>query len=109
MSSSLLVASPDTIYVLDTKWKQPAGLTPSDADLLQMYVYYKYFNADKVALIYPTGETSSSSFQAVYAGSFLDDVRWSCDLIHLPIPKFTANGTQWQQDIVKMITGWIYT
>lgn len=102
------IATPDRIFVLDTKWKQPVGLNPSDADLHQMYVYYKYFNAYKVALIYPTGEPSSSPLRAVYAGRFFDDVRGTCDLIYLPTPKFTANGIQWQQDIVKMITDWIY-
>lgn len=39
-------------YVLDTKWKLP-DKTPSDADLHQLYTYLKFFNAEKVAFVYP--------------------------------------------------------
>ncbi len=97
----------DKLYVLDTKWKQPDKMWPADADLHQMYVYYKYFNADKVALLYPSSEKTCTPAQSIYAGKFTDDAGGSCDLIYLPVPKWDANGKKWQQEIVRLIEEWL--
>lgn len=42
-----------TTLVIDTKWKCPKEKAPSDADLKQMYVYHKYWDAPKTVLLYP--------------------------------------------------------
>ncbi|WP_044209284.1 McrC family protein [Flammeovirga sp. OC4] len=39
--------------VLDTKWKHIEKATPNSNDLRQLYAYSHFFNADKVALVYP--------------------------------------------------------
>lgn len=98
---------PERFFVLDTKWKQPKNMMPSDVDLHQMYVYYKYFNAEKVALLYPSSDSADISKQSIYVGSFIDQERGSCDLIYLPVPKWSVNTKEWQQTIVSTIVGWL--
>lgn len=94
-------------YILDTKWKQPQNNQPSDSDLHQMYVYFRYFNAEKVALLYP-----SSAPTKPIDGYFTESGK-SCDLMFLPVPKpedksdTKFNGMQWQRDIKKVIEKWV--
>lgn len=44
----------DCVAIVDTKWKCPSELTPSDADLKQMYVYHKYWDTQNTILLYPS-------------------------------------------------------
>ena len=53
--------------VLDTKWKNLKLSNPSPHDLRQMYVYMKYYNASRVALVYPNIES------AVKSGTFYNE------------------------------------
>lgn len=51
-----------TKYVIDTKWKRPFNNTASIEDLRQMYTYARFWNANKVMLLYP-GEPYDSGYQ----------------------------------------------
>jgi len=51
-----------TKYVIDTKWKRPFNNSASIEDLRQMYTYARFWNADKVMLLYP-GEPYDSGYQ----------------------------------------------
>ena len=88
--------------VLDTKWKQPDKGYPSDSDLHQMYVYFKYFDAQKVALLYPSSETSPQ----IYKGTFAESGA-SCDLMYFPVPVWKGNGKAWQTAIGDAVEKWL--
>ncbi len=84
--------------VLDTKWKNLNGSSPSPDDLRQMYVYHQYFEANMVALIYPgDGERLHGQFYHKSQNA-LDDKH--CHVIQ--IPSHTDFKT-WKDQIVDSI------
>ena len=102
----IVIRHGDELIILDTKWKQPEKMTPSDSDLHQMYVYYKYFGAKKVALLYP----SSDNTHPIRQGTFSEDsdgTKASCDLMLLPVPRWKGRGKMWQEEIAQAIQSWI--
>lgn len=49
-------------YIIDTKWKTP-GTSTSVQDLRQMYAYGRFWNAQKIMLLYP-GDTGTDGFKS---------------------------------------------
>lgn len=86
------------VVVLDTKWKNLNGYSPSPDDLRQMYVYHEYFEASKVALIYP-GESSNISGQFYLKDQTALDNKF-CHILQVPINK---DFTRWKVGIVNAI------
>ncbi|MFT5386701.1 MAG: 5-methylcytosine-specific restriction enzyme subunit McrC [Saprospiraceae bacterium] len=43
----------DKKFVIDTNWKNIETKNPTPDDLRQLYVYHEYYNAMRVALVYP--------------------------------------------------------
>jgi 5-methylcytosine-specific restriction enzyme subunit McrC len=88
--------------VLDTKWKNLNGSNPSPEDLRQMFVYMKYFNANKVALIYPGVETKISSGKYFnHQTNVLGDEE--CSVITICVEN---NISSWQGKIADHILNW---
>ena len=82
---------------IDTKWKI-GGKGPIDADLKQMYVYGRYFDADKTILLYPHHTNFIEQ-----SGSFRDG-SGTCSLISINI--FNENGSlkkDFSEEIYAMI------
>ncbi len=50
-------------HIIDTKWKQPENKEASIADLRQMYVYARYWQARKTVLLYPSSVPAPGEFQ----------------------------------------------
>lgn len=48
-------------FVIDTKWKRPSNNQPSVEDLRQVYTYSRFWNTEKVMLLYP-GDSIESKF-----------------------------------------------
>jgi 5-methylcytosine-specific restriction enzyme subunit McrC len=90
--------------VLDTKWKNLNGYNPSPEDLRQMYVYHDYFNAQKVALVYPIDHKTEPK-----SGSFFDTEQSllknkECSIISIATE---LNISSWQKSIFETIDAWL--
>lgn len=92
----------ENCIVLDTKWKNLNGYNPSPEDLRQMYVYHEYFKAVKVALVYPSSQSSKSE------GNYLNpetgaDIDKECSVISLAVER---NVKKWQENIAEKFKKW---
>ena len=88
--------------VLDTKWKNLNGYNPSPEDLRQLFVYMKYFDAPKVALIYPGTETKVST------GNYFDHLTHvlgteECSVITIQVENDIRS---WQRSIANLVFEW---
>jgi 5-methylcytosine-specific restriction enzyme subunit McrC len=102
MRPDIVIKSSTGCVVLDTKWKNINGSSPSSGDLRQMYVYHKYYKATRVALVYPGTATQ----EPVVSGKFekIDDFENEniCSVITLNTNDQTAGQkpiSVWQKDI----------
>jgi 5-methylcytosine-specific restriction enzyme subunit McrC len=89
--------------VLDTKWKNLNGYNSSPDDLRQMFVYHEYYNAQRVALVYPGSVTGSNS------GTYFDpktsmESDKECSIISLSVE---SEIKQWQKNIYNEFQSWM--
>ena len=88
--------------VLDTKWKNINGSSPSSGDLRQMFVYHKYFKANHVALVYPGTATKENRGEFEIIDGIENEIQNICSLITLNTNDITAGQkpiSVWQKDI----------
>ena len=87
----------DVCVVLDTKWKNLNGNNPSPDDLRQMYAYHHYYDAKKVALVYPGSSASYTPgkyHQSVDGkNDHLDDKE--CGILTLAVRKKVDDENKW--------------
>lgn len=62
----------DKTYIIDTKWKRPKYNTASVSDLRQMYTYCRFWDAEKVMLLYP-GENINNNFKSYLTDDYAID------------------------------------
>ena len=93
---------PDCV-VLDTKWKTLNGTNPSSEDLRQMYVYHEYYDAKRVALVYPGVKFAriSGSYLHPDSSSILE---MECSVIALSVE---LNVSNWQNKIFEEFENWL--
>ena len=98
MKPDIYIETDNGNIVLDTKWKNLNGYNPSPDDLRQMYVYHEYFDAKKVALVYPGNSENSK------AGTYLkkdgDHDNKICSVVLINVKN---NIKEWQQEIGEVI------
>jgi 5-methylcytosine-specific restriction enzyme subunit McrC len=73
----------DVTYIIDTKWKRPSNNQPSVEDLRQMYTYARFWNTEKVMLLYP-GDPIESRF-VPYRNFFHDQKDHQCKVAFVSV------------------------
>lgn len=89
--------------VLDTKWKNLNGYNPCPDDLRQMFVYHEYYNAQRVALVYPGSVTE------INRGTYFDpktckESEKECSIISLSVE---PEIRKWQKNIYTEFQNWM--
>jgi len=87
-------------YVLDTKWKNLNGYNPTPDDLRQMYVYHRFYQANKVALIYPSDQHSIQKGKYFSSENHLAMSDKECSIIQIAT---SSDIKIWQDEIVEQL------
>lgn len=102
MRPDIVITKGVETFVIDTKWKNIGNDNPSPEDLRQMYVYLHYYEAKKVALVYP-GKLGIKE-----GNYFKNDNKTlstkECSLIPISTSK---TMDKWQVEINKKIKNWL--
>lgn len=98
----ITISKGETNYVLDTKWKL-VNRNPSVEDIRQMYAYHHYFEATKVALLYP-GSAPNVSGKFVDIKQQNEASNLECSLL---FTEFKDSVKSWQNEICEDIKAWI--
>ncbi len=89
----------ENCMVIDTKWKNLKN-NPSAEDLRQMFVYMKYYKAEKVALVYP-GDGS------IVCGEYYEETteeltKKTCSVVSIEV----KNDKAWQKHLHQQVSKW---
>jgi len=90
----------ENCIVLDTKWKNLNGYNPSPDDLRQLYVYHEFYDAERVALIYPG---TFKPKKGLYYTKHNVTGSKECSVMGI---KVTTNISLWREEIGKNILSW---
>lgn len=96
----------ENCIVLDTKWKNLKNKNPSPEDLRQMFVYMKYYQAKKVALVYPGSENRIQSGRYFRHNNInSEDIGdEECSVISIGVD---GEIKKWQESICENIENWM--
>ncbi len=98
MRPDIVLHGDEFTVVIDTKWKNLNGKSPSPNDLRQMFVYHEYFDANKVVLLYPGGgELIAGQFYLKDQSGFDDK---HCHVLQIPAEN---NFIVWKNRIVENV------
>jgi 5-methylcytosine-specific restriction enzyme subunit McrC len=88
--------------VIDTKWKRVFNNRASIEDLRQMYVYNKYWGAQKSMLLYPKDDLSKQNITGSYyqEDSQIKDEENQCEIGYLNIVKENQLNSDWAKEFL---------
>lgn len=87
--------------VLDTKWKDIKTANPSPDDLRQLYVYHEYYQANRVALIYPCEiELRKGAYYTFDSGPGTKE----CSVMGI---KCVTDLSKWKKNIAEQVLKWL--
>ncbi len=98
----ITVCTKEGNYVLDTKWKLVSN-KPSIEDIRQMYAYHHYFEAKKVALLYPGASPYvTGRFVEIKRQKHLSEME--CGLL---FTQYKGSVRKWKKQIGEEIEKWM--
>jgi len=92
-------------FVLDTKWKNLNGYNPSPEDLRQMYVYLRFYQAKKVALVYPSDQHIIQKGNYFSSKKHLEMSDKECSVMQIAT---STDIKTWQEEITNQIKELLY-
>jgi len=105
MKPDILIEANGKKAILDTKWKNLQGYNPSPEDLRQMYVYQAFYEAEKVALVYPSTEDVLPQTGHYFETNGKTISKKECSLIFIALQE--SNIQDWQKSIADKIVLWL--
>ena len=108
----ILIEQPGNNIILDTKWKNLKGKNPSPEDLRQVYVYHDYFEAKRVALVYPADAPSDrDGWFWSWEKEKDEPTDKACSVVLLAVPRPSdgekASVRHWQEEIRRKFQSWL--
>lgn len=98
MRPDIVIYSKESTVVIDTKWKNLNGKSPSSDDLRQMFVYHEYYEANKVVLLYPgEGDILKGQYYLKDQSGFDEK---HCHILQIPAVK---DFVVWKNKIVERV------
>ncbi len=95
----IVIEKGEETYIVDTKWKRPSNNQPSVEDLRQMYAYARFWDTEKVMLLYP-GDPIESKFIS-YKNPEIDQRDHRCKVAFVSV----LEGTNLDRTIGERVIG----
>ena len=95
----IVIEKGEETYIVDTKWKRPSNNQPSVEDLRQMYAYARFWDTEKVMLLYP-GDPIDSKFIS-YKNPDIDQRDHRCKVAFVSV----LEGTNLDRTIGERVLG----
>jgi len=95
----IVIEKGEETYIVDTKWKRPSNNQPSVEDLRQMYAYARFWDTEKVMLLYP-GDPIDSKFIS-YKNPDIDQRDHRCKVAFVSV----LDGTNLDRTIGERVLG----
>ena len=89
-------------YIIDTKWKRPINKPVSIEDLRQMYAYGRFWDSDKLMLLYP-GENHDSGYES-YPNEFDSNRKHQCKIVRISVLNDNYLDLNIGQKVIKLFT-----